>query len=222
MKSKILLLEDDYNLSETVSEYFEEEGFEVICVYDGEDAIAKVYEETFDLLLLDVNVPNKNGFEVLKEARENGKTTPAIFITSLNSMDSLEEGFESGCDDYIRKPFELKELFLRVQTLIKKEFSKKNELIKIGSNITFNPISNELKCDSEEVKLNLKELKLLKLFLQHPNELLTHDRIYDFVWDYDEEYSDNSLRTYIKNLRKILGKDTIVSLKKLGYRFIQE
>ncbi|QKF73135.1 two-component system response regulator [Aliarcobacter faecis] len=222
MKSKILLLEDDYNLSETVAEYFLDEGFDVVCVYDGEEAIAKIYEQTFDLFLLDVNVPNKNGFEVLKEARANGKTTPAIFITSLNSMDSLEEGFTSGCDDYIRKPFELKELQLRVQTLIKKEFSKKNEIIQIAPNITFNSISNELKCDNEEIKLNLKELKLLKLFLQHPNELLSHDKIYDFVWDYDEEYSDNSLRTYIKNLRKILGKDTIVSLKKLGYRFIQE
>ena len=73
MKSKILLLEDDYNLSETVAEYFEEEGFEVICVYDGEDAITKYMKRLFDLLLLDVNVPNKNGFEVLKEARENGK-----------------------------------------------------------------------------------------------------------------------------------------------------
>jgi DNA-binding response OmpR family regulator len=72
------------------------------------------------------------------------------------------------------------------------------------------------------IKLNLKELKLLKFFLQHPNELLVHDRIYDYVWDYDEEYSDNSLRTYIKNLRKILGKDKIVSLKKLGYRFNQK
>ncbi len=222
MKSKILLLEDDYNLSETVAEYFSDEGFDVVCVYDGEDAINKIYEQTFDLLLLDVNVPNKNGFEVLKEARENGKTTPAIFITSLNSMDSLEEGFLSGCDDYIRKPFELKELQLRVQTLIKKEFAKKNEIIQIAQNITFNTVSNELKHNNEEIKLNLKELKLLKLFLQHPNELLTHDRIYDFVWDYDEEYSDNSLRTYIKNLRKILGKDKIVSLKKLGYRFIQE
>ncbi|MBL3519298.1 response regulator transcription factor [Aliarcobacter lanthieri] len=222
MKSKILLLEDDYNLSETVAEYFEEQGFEVVCVFDGEDAAFKAYEENFDLYLFDVNVPKKRGFEVLKELRDEGKTTPAIFITSLNSMDSLEEGFLSGCDDYIRKPFELKELLLRVQTLIKKEFSKKNEIIQIAPNITFNSISNELKCDNEEIKLNLKELKLLKLFLQNPNELLSHDRIYDFVWDYDEEYSDNSLRTYIKNIRKILGKDKIVSLKKLGYRFNQE
>ena len=162
--------------------------------------------------MLDVNVPNKNGFEVLKEVRNQKKTVPAIFITSLNSMDSLEEGFESGCDDYIRKPFELKELLIRVKTILKKEFSQKSELVQITPNVTFNLISNELKEDGIEVKLNLKELKLLKFLLQHPNELLSHERIYDFVWDYDEEYSDNSLRTYIKNLRKILGKDRIVSL----------
>ena len=223
MKSKILLLEDDLNLSETVSDYFEEQGFDVICVYDGEEAISSIYEHNFDLLLLDVNVPNKNGFEVLKEVRAQNKKVPAIFITSLNSMDSLEKGFESGCDDYIRKPFELKELLLRVQTILKREFANnKNELINITPEVTFNSISNELRENGVEVKLNLKELKLLKFFLQHPNELLVHDRIYDYVWDYDEEYSDNSLRTYIKNLRKILGKDKIVSFKKLGYRFNQE
>jgi len=221
MKSKILLLEDDYNLSETISEYFEEQGFEIVCVFDGEEAFFKAYEESFDLYLFDVNVPKKSGFEVLKELRDDGKTTPAIFITSLNYMNSLEEGFLSGCDDYIRKPFELKELLLRVQVLIKREFPKKNEIIQITPNITFNSISNELKYDCELIKLNLKEIKLLKLFLQNPNELLSHDRIYDFVWDYDEEHSDNSLRTYIKNLRKILGKDKIVSLKKLGYKFNQ-
>ena len=137
-------------------------------------------------------------------------------------MSSLEEGFLSGCDDYIRKPFEIKELLLRVQTLIKKEFSNKNEVVEISPNVTFNTISNELKSNNEEIKLNLKELRLLKFFLQHPNELLVHDRIYGYVWDYGEEYSDNSLRTYIKNLRKILGKDKIVSLKKLGYRFNQK
>jgi two-component system, OmpR family, response regulator len=221
MKNKILLLEDDLNLSETVAEYFDEQGFDVICVYDGDDAIASIYENHFDLLLLDVNVPNKNGFDVLKEIRAQNNNIPAIFTTSLNSMDSLEEGYNSGCDDYIRKPFELRELLFRVQTILKREFSQKSDVINITDDITFNSISNELKQNDEEIKLNLKELKLLKFFLQHPNELLAHDRIYDHVWDYDEDYSDNSLRTYIKNLRKILGKDKIVSLKKLGYRFNQ-
>ena len=221
MKNKILLLEDDLNLSETVAEYFDEQGFDVVCVYDGDDAIASIYENHFDLLLLDVNVPNKNGFDVLKEIRAQNNNVPAIFTTSLNSMDSLEEGYNSGCDDYIRKPFELRELLFRVQTILKREFSQKSDVINITDDITFNSISNELKQNDEEIKLNLKELKLLKFFLQHPNELLAHDRIYDHVWDYDEDYSGNSLRTYIKNLRKILGKDKIVSLKKLGYRFNQ-
>lgn len=222
MKTKILLLEDDINLSETVCDYLEEKGFEVICVYDGEEALSSIYENRFDLLLLDVNVPIKNGFQVLKEIRKDGNDTPAIYITSLNSMDSLEQGYSSGCDDYVRKPFELKELLIRIQTILKREFSQKSEIVNITETITFNSISSELKDANEEIKLNLKELKLLKFFLQHPNELLVHDRIYDYVWDYDEEYSDNSLRTYIKNLRKILGKDKIVSLKKLGYRFNQK
>ena len=222
MKTKILLLEDDLNLSDTVCDYLEEKGFEVICVYDGEEALSSIYENRFDLLLLDVNVPIKNGFQVLKEIRKDGNNTPAIYITSLNSVDSLEQGYSSGCDDYIRKPFELKELLIRIQTLLKREFSQKSEIVNIPETITFNSISSELKDADKEIKLNLKELKLLKFFLQHPNELLVHDRIYDYVWDYDEEYSDNSLRTYIKNLRKILGKDKIVSLKKLGYRFNQK
>jgi DNA-binding response OmpR family regulator len=219
MKTKLLLLEDDLTLSETIVDYFEEQGFEVVPVYDGQEALEIVYENSFDLFLLDVNVPLLNGFELLKQIREQDNTTPAIYITSLNSMDSLEEGFQSGCDDYIRKPFELKELLLRVQTIIKREFSNKSEEIIIDDNITFNTTTNELKKDEQIVQLNLKELKLLKFFLQNKDQVLAHERIYDYVWDYDEQYSDNSLRTYIKNLRKVLGKDRIVSLKKLGYRF---
>ncbi|MGB5791584.1 response regulator transcription factor [Poseidonibacter sp.] len=219
MKTKLLLLEDDLTLSETIVEYFEEQNFEVINVYNGVDALNAIYEQNFDILLLDVNVPLLNGFDVLKKLRSQGNLTPAIFITSLNSMDSLEEGFNSGCDDYIRKPFALKELQLRVQTIIKREFSSKSKLLQIANNVTFDLISNEIKKDEEIVKLNPKEIKLLKFFLQHPNELLVHDRIYDYVWEYDEEYSDNSLRTYIKNLRKLIGSEKIVSLKKLGYRF---
>ena len=220
MKTKLLLLEDDLTLSETIVDYLEEQGFEVTAVYDGDDANEVIYENKFDLFLLDVNVPSLSGFELLKSVREQGNMTPAIFITSLNSMSSLEEGFESGCDDYIRKPFELKELLIRVQTIIKREFSStKDNVINIDKNITFDTASNELKKDGETVPLNLKELKLLKFFLQNQNQLLIHDKIYDYVWDYDEQYSDNSLRTYIKNLRKVLGKDRIVSLKKLGYRF---
>lgn len=219
MKRKILLLEDDLTLNETIVDYFEENDFEISSFYDGESAFTAAYERSFDLLLLDVNVPELNGFEVLKQLRSYNNMVPAIYITSLNSMDSLEEGFDSGCDDYIRKPFMLKELLIRVQTILKREYSKKEEIIEIDKNITFDIKSQVLKRYGDIEPLNNKELKLLKLFLQNQNQLLSHERIITTLWEYEEEASDTSLRTYIKNLRKILGKEKIVSLKKLGYRF---
>ncbi|RXJ83879.1 response regulator transcription factor [Arcobacter sp. CECT 8985] len=219
MQRKLLLLEDDITLSDTIIEYFEDNNFSIDSAYDGEEALIKVYEKKYDLLLLDVNVPSLNGFELLKQIRENQDKTPAIFITSLNSMTSLEEGFDSGCDDYIRKPFALKELFLRVNTILKREYLNKEDIIKIDDNIVFDMSSYVLKKDEEIIPLKNKEIKLLKLFLLNPNELLDHERIFSYVWDYEEEPSDTSLRTYIKNLRKIIGKDKIVSLKRLGYRF---
>lgn len=219
-KSRIFLLEDDINLAETIEEYLEEAGFEVNLEYNGDRAFEKLYEERFDILLLDINVPSKNGFELLSEIRAEGDLTPAIFITSLNSIENLEIGYESGCDDYIRKPFELKELKFRVQTLIKRNFSHLNsEKIDISENIYFEIDSNRLYRDSIEIALNSKELKLLKLFLKNPNISLSHERIYEHLWSYDESYSESALRTYIKNIRKAIGRDKIVSLKRVGYRF---
>jgi len=220
-KKRILLLEDDVTLNETVTEYLEEQGYEVDSVENGEEAMDKIYENNYDLLLLDVKVPLMNGFDLLKEIREKKNTTPAIFITSLDSIDDLSEGYESGCDDYIRKPFALKELAMRMATILKRDFFHANsEKIEIDTNIEYDIESNTLFVDGEEVTLNKKESKLLKLFLQNQNQILSHERIYDAVWDYDESASEASLRTYIKNLRKILGKEKIVSIKKQGYKFI--
>ena len=222
MNKKLLLLEDDVVLNETIVSYFEdlELGFEIISTYDGYEAQEKIYENNFDILLLDVNVPDINGFELLKAVREEGITTPAIFITSLNSMVDLENGYESGCDDYIRKPFLLKELFLRVETILKRDFFHQNDSkIKINENIFYDTSSDILIINNETVQLNNKDAKLLKLFLQNQDQLVTHELIYSTLWEYDETVSQSALRTYIKNLRKYLGKETIVSIKKSGYRF---
>jgi len=222
-KNRILLLEDDVNLSDTVKEFLEDEGFEVVCAYDGYEAEEIIYENSFDLLLLDVNVPGIDGFELLKKIRENGNETPAIYITSLNSTDDLSDGFESGCDDYIRKPFELRELLLRVKSILKRGFfHKKENVININQDCYYDIDNNQLIKSGEKITLNNKEDKLLKLLLQNQNQVVSHDKIYETLWGYDEVYSDNSLRAYIKNLRKILGKDSIVSIKKLGYKIITE
>ena len=217
---KILLLEDDINLSETIEEFLIEEGFSVESVYDGQSAEDAIYENTYDLFLLDVNVPSPNGFELLKSSREQGKTTPAIFITSLNSTDDLSKGFESGCDDYIRKPFALQELLLRINNILKRNFyHNPNETLQIDENLSYDVKADELLNNNEKVALHNKEKLLLKLFLQHPNEQISHETIYQNLWVFDEEPSDDALRTYIKNLRKVIGKERIVSIKRHGYKY---
>ena len=147
----------------------------------------------------------------------------AIFITSLDSVDDLEKGFESGCDDYIRKPFALKELQIRVETLLKRAFyHESKELIKIAKDIAYDIKNNELIINGKTVSLGHKESMLLKLFMKNEDEVIVHERIYKHLWDFDEEPSDTALRTYIKNLRKIIGKERIVSIKKQGYKFTAE
>lgn len=219
-KGKILLLEDDANLNETITDFLEEKGYTLSSTYDGYEAQDKIYESKFDLLLLDVNTPGIDGFTLLQEARENDVVTPAIFITSLNGVDDLEKGFNSGCDDYIRKPFVLKELLIRVETLLRRGFfHESTDLISLGEEIQYNAKSNELLVNGVAETLGNKESSLFKLFMKHPDEVLSHDRIYKELWDYDEDPSDTALRTYIKNIRKIIGKDRIVSIKKQGYKF---
>jgi len=220
---KILLLEDDANLNDTVAEFLEENGYTVVPVYDGYEAQEKLYETRFDLLLLDINVPGIDGLELLKESRDEGVGTPAIYITSMDSVDDLERGFESGCDDYIRKPFAMKELLIRIETLLKRSFYHNvKELVPITENIEYDTQTGELVIDGNYITLGNKESKLLKLFMATKGEVLSHERIYKQLWDYEEEPSDSALRTYIKNLRKLVGKDTIVSIKKQGYKFVTQ
>ena len=218
---RLLLLEDDANLHETVREYLEEHGYEVVSAYDGFEAQDLLYEQRFDLLLLDVNLPEIDGFQLLKEARKEGVETPAIYLTARESVEDLEEGFRSGCDDYLRKPFALKELLIRIETLLKRNvYHSASESITIAEGITYEPGAMRLKTPDSEQTLGGKEGRLLELFLRHPDEVLSHERIFSELWDYDEEPSDNSLRTYIKNLRKLIGKERIVSIKRLGYRYV--
>ncbi|MDF1880880.1 response regulator transcription factor [Sulfurimonas sp. MAG313] len=217
---KVLLLEDDVNLNETIEEFLVEEGFKLSCCFDGQEASSLIYENSYDIFLLDVNVPSPNGFEILKMARDEGTTTPAIYITSLNSMQDVSKGFESGCDDYIRKPFALKELLLRINNIVKRDFyHNDNEKVKIDERFFYDIKADELLDKSKTIPLNNKEKLLLKLFLKHVNEQVSHELIYENLWSFEEEPSDASLRTYIKNLRKILGKDRIVSIKRYGYKF---
>ena len=220
MTQTLLLLEDDIQLSDTVKQFLEFKGYEVHCAYDGFEAQTIVYEKHIDLMLLDVKVPHLNGFEFLKKVRSEGKDIPAIFITSLNSVEDVEEGFSSGCDDYIRKPFALKELLVRVESLLKRSFGTYDEKMDLGEGLLFDTKEMILTQNNSRIPLKTKELKLLALFLQNPNELSSYEKINETLWEYDEEPSSGSLRTYIKTLRSAIGKEKIETIKNIGYRFV--
>ncbi|RLA72176.1 MAG: DNA-binding response regulator [Epsilonproteobacteria bacterium] len=219
-KAKLLLLEDDVSLNETLYEYLEDHGYDVLSVYDGFSAEEKIFEESFDLLLLDVNVPELDGFSLLKKIRASGVSIPAIYMTSRNAMKDVEDGYASGGDDYLRKPFELKELLLRIQSILRRNFFHHPvERVDLGKLMEYDTQKSQLYIDNKSVPLGDKESRLLKLFVQHKGELLVHEVIREHVWDFEETPSDDALRTYIKNLRKIVGKERIVSHKRLGYQF---
>jgi len=221
MTATILLLEDDIQLNETVQQFLELKGYEVYVAYDGLKAEEIAYEKHIDLMLLDVKVPHISGFDFLKNVRSEGKETPAIFITSLNSVEDVEKGFALGCDDYIRKPFALKELLVRVESLLKRSFGTHEPKVDLGDGLLFNIKELVLTHHDKKIALKTKELKLLALFLQHPNALLEYEKINGALWEYDEEPSPGSLRTYIKRIRAAIGKEKVETIKNIGYRFVK-
>jgi len=214
---KILVVEDDYDLNETIRDFLQMQGFEVEGVYDGTKAVEKAYENRYDLIILDVKLPERNGFEVAKEIREFSDV-PIIFLTSLDSQKDVEKGFLSGGDDYIKKPFSLNELKLRIDAILKRVYGD-SEIVKI-KDYEFDLKNLLLYKNSKPVHIKPKHARLLKLFIKRKNQVLSKEEIFNEIYDYDEEVNENSLRVFIKDLRNLFGKDSIVTLKERGYKFV--
>lgn len=219
MSAKILLLEDDFVLSEILLEFLQEQGYEVSLYDNAKDALDSAYEQHFDLWILDVKVPYGNGFDVLKELRGCGRDTPAIFITSLDRIDDLQSGYKAGCDDYLKKPFELLELQYRISTLLKRSFSHtQQDYIYLRNGLKFGIITQLLYDEKGTlIPLTQKESLLLSLLLQHKGQYVSQEMIFNTLWEYEQEPSEMSLRVYVKNLRKILGKESILNQRGRGY-----
>lgn len=216
---KILLLEDDVILNEIIEEFLLSLNYEVITAFDGNIAEELIYEESFDLLLFDVNIPNITGFELLKNIRQNNINIPIIFITSRHTADDVKIGFNSGCDDYIKKPFELSELQLRIENVKRLRQIDNHGQIKIDNDTFYNYEKKVIIRNNEEFNLSKIEAKILEYFLKNKNKAISIDEISVNNWLYDEMPESTTIRTYIKNLRKKLNDETITTLKGIGYRF---
>ena len=216
---KILLMEDDVILNEIISEHLVENEHKVVSVFDGEIAQEKIYSEIFDLLLLDVNVPNLSGFELLKDLRSKDITTPTIFITSANMLEDIEEGFKVGCDDYIKKPIALKELNLRINNIKRLHNISPSSKIELSPNIFLDLKNLCIQKDDKEIHITQKESEVLLYLIKNKNKNVSIDELSLNIWSYEDSPLSSTIRTYIKNLRKILGEDCILNTRGVGYRF---
>ena len=213
---KILLLEDDVILQEIIEEFLQENRHEVVSFYDGEKALDAIGEEHFDLLLLDVNVPSIDGFEILAYLRDIGNTTPAIYITSLAGIEDLKKGFALGADDYLKKPFDLEELQVRIEHIAKANYLQ--EEIEIDG-MKFIPKAHQLVVGERTIEMRQKEAQVLEYFIRNQGKIVSCDEIIENIWEDENVPTHATIRTYIKNLRRMFDKAYFENIKGEGYRF---
>lgn len=210
---KILLLEDDLALRDTIEEELQDEGFNLTSTDKSDEVMALSYEEKFDLYLFDVNVIGMNGFELLKALREAGDETPTIFLTSKNTTQDVVNGFEVGASDYLKKPFDIDELVARML-----RFLKKKDAYTISESITFFAQSHEVINHSKKILLNQKDAQILEYFLKHPNQIITKEQILDDVYA-GEFITDSTFRGYIKKIKMAIGEKYLRNIRGQGYLF---
>jgi len=214
---RILILEDEHVLALSMREFLEDSGYDVECFSNSDDAYDAVFDTSYDLLLLDVKVPGeKNGFEMLEEARKDGNQTPAIFITSLTDIDDLSRGYESGACDYIRKPFDLAELKLRIDQVVKAQcFVSSEEVLELPLGYKYDLKKMKLTYHDEGVVLSKTETKILELLIKKRGSVVSCEMFWEEVWG---EWVDSAnIRVQMGNLRKKLEKDFIKNVRGVGY-----
>ncbi|MEE1318240.1 MAG: response regulator transcription factor [Ruminococcus sp.] len=218
---KILIVEDEKRLADALNQILLEQKFMADVVYDGNDGFEYAKSGIYDVIILDVMLPYKNGFRVVSELRKCKIDTPVLMLTAKDTVSDKVNGLEHGADDYMTKPFAPEELIARIKALT----GRKGEVILDESSFAdfrFSASTNELSKSLKSVHLNFKEAEILKLFLSKPDTVISKDEIITKVWGYDSDAGSNNVESYMSFLRKKLtfinSSAEIKSIKKLGYR----
>ncbi|MCB6418171.1 response regulator transcription factor [Streptococcus salivarius] len=216
---KILLVEDDLSLSNSVFDFLDDFA-DVMQVFDGDEGLYEAESGVYDLILLDLMLPEKDGFTVLRELREKGVTTPVLIMTAKASLDDKGHGFELGADDYLTKPFYLEELKMRIQALLKRSGKFDQNTLSFGD-VRVNLATNSIFVGDKEVELLGKEFDLLVYFLQNQNVILPKSQIFDRLWGFDSDTTVSVVEVYVSKIRKKLkGTDfaaNLQTLRSVGY-----
>ena len=207
---KIFLLEDDYSLNEAIKEIIQLENHIVDNFYDGDVAFNNISND-YDLYILDINIPNMNGLEVLKNIKNKNPKTKVLIISANINIDLIREAYILGCDDYIKKPFDLEELIFKIN-----RYEKKNKLIYLEENIVFNLLNKELLIDGNILELTKNEKNLLFLLVENLGVKVSYQQIENFVYQGESKSSD-AIRSLIKRVRKKIPKEVIFNSLDEGY-----
>lgn len=226
-KIKILLVEDDTNLSMVLQDYLEMMGYQVVAAADGEEGLQAFLKENVQLCILDVMLPRKDGLTLAREIRKLNPDIPFIFLTAKSQTEDVVNGFKSGCDDYITKPFSSEELSLRLEAILRRcrvspGPGPKNEVFTFG-NMFFDYNNLKLRVDQEEITLTRREADLLLFFCRHVNELMPREMILKAVWGGDSYFAGRSMDVFIARLRKLLKGEPRLSITNVhGVGFVFE
>jgi DNA-binding response OmpR family regulator len=215
---KILLMEDDPVLGDIIHDYLSQ-FYTTDRAFDSQEAQEFIDEEKYDLFIFDINVPGKSGVALIEELRSFNDTTPAIIITAYEDVDHMKNSFDAGAHDYIKKPFDLEELKLRIEKS-KILFHIEQDTPEILSEtVTFYPSKRVIKNSIKTYTLKPKEQEILEYFISHPYRLISQEELVQNIWEFDAMPSDATLRSYIRKLREMIGAEKITTQRGSGYRY---
>jgi DNA-binding response OmpR family regulator len=221
----VLLVEDETALSAIIADTLESEGFSCICSTNGQDGLQMFRHKKPDILIADVMMPKMSGFEMVEEIRKTDKTTPILFLTARSSIEDLVSGFEMGANDYLRKPFKIQELIVRIKALLNRVQTNKadnDKIFNIGIYI-YDSVSQTLSLNGKSEVLTHFENETLKMLCLNMNTIVEIKTLLLNLWYDDSQYNANSLHGYIHKLRKLLLKDErvkIINLRGVGYKLV--
>ncbi len=213
---RLLLVEDDAMIGEGVRKGLRQDGFAVDWVQDGRGAELALANEVYDMLLLDLGLPKKDGLEILAELRRKGNTIPVLILTARDAVPDRVKGLDAGADDYLVKPFDLDELAARIRALLRRKAGRAEPIIQVG-NLIMNPATHEVTLDGRPVTLSAREFALLRALADRPGVVLSRAQLEEKLYGWEQEIESNTVEVYVHSLRRKLGADFIRNVRGVGY-----
>ncbi|MGW8225196.1 MAG: response regulator transcription factor [Anaerolineales bacterium] len=220
---RILVVEDNRRLNTSLKTSLEEDGYAVDVAFDGDEGEAFALAAPYDLILLDVMLPKKNGFDLCRDLRQQGINAPVLMLTARDAVDDRVDGLDSGADDYLVKPFSMNELRARLRALLRRNIPEKTALIKVGD-LSMDPANHLVQRGDDPIKLTPREFAILEYLMRSPNRILTREMVEAHVWNFDFVSGSNVVDVYIRRLRRKIDDPYQVkfleTVRGVGYRLV--